>query len=145
MRGGAKMRACATVSLSILVLCAIIPAAAGQDRGTCTEEQRNAGTCGGQPASGVQKPCGSCYGAETPDRQCCETCDEVQQAYNSKKWKWPGHDTVEQCKDVLPSVKKDCEEYDGCGECLAGGCAWCIASRRCLHTTPWQLATRQMP
>lgn len=23
--------------------------------------------------------CGSCYGAETPEQKCCNTCDEVKQ------------------------------------------------------------------
>jgi len=30
--------------------------------------------------------CGSCYGAETLDIQCCNTCDDVMQAYKGKNW-----------------------------------------------------------
>ena len=30
--------------------------------------------------------CGSCYGAETPTRKCCNTCDELIKAYQEKDW-----------------------------------------------------------
>lgn len=30
--------------------------------------------------------CGSCYGAETPNRPCCNTCDELIKAYQEKDW-----------------------------------------------------------
>ena len=32
--------------------------------------------------------CGSCYGAETEDRKCCNTCEEVKQQYIRKSWKF---------------------------------------------------------
>lgn len=31
--------------------------------------------------------CGPCYGAHETDGQCCQTCEEVIQAYNKKRWK----------------------------------------------------------
>mmetsp|Transcript_23773 Transcript_23773/g.67209 ORF Transcript_23773/g.67209 Transcript_23773/m.67209 type:complete len:560 (+) Transcript_23773:358-2037(+) len=31
--------------------------------------------------------CGPCYGAQEKDDQCCQTCDDVIAAYNTKKWK----------------------------------------------------------
>ena len=31
--------------------------------------------------------CGPCYGAHESDGQCCQTCDDVIQAYAKKKWK----------------------------------------------------------
>ena len=36
--------------------------------------------------------CGSCYGAEDPakGRRCCESCSDVRNAYDEKKWAWPG-------------------------------------------------------
>jgi len=34
------------------------------------------------------KPCMSCYGAGDPG-ECCNTCDEVKQAYAKKGWKMP--------------------------------------------------------
>jgi len=44
----------------------------------------------------VQK-CGSCYGAETEDRKCCNTCEEVKQQYMKKSWKFQ-LSQVEQCR-----------------------------------------------
>lgn len=31
--------------------------------------------------------CGPCYGAHEKENQCCQTCDEVIEAYKTKKWK----------------------------------------------------------
>ena len=31
--------------------------------------------------------CGPCYGAHESDGQCCDTCDDVIEAYKKKKWK----------------------------------------------------------
>eukprot|EP00980_Cylindrotheca_fusiformis_P000739 scaffold174_cov98-Cylindrotheca_fusiformis.AAC.8 len=31
--------------------------------------------------------CGTCYGAEEEEGQCCQTCDEVIEAYTKKRWK----------------------------------------------------------
>ena len=33
------------------------------------------------PAAAAGDACGSCYGAETVSGQCCNTCDEVREAY----------------------------------------------------------------
>jgi len=41
--------------------------------------------------------CGSCYGAEREPGQCCNTCQEVQEAYRSKGWAFGGADAIEQC------------------------------------------------
>ena len=42
--------------------------------------------------------CGSCYGAETAEGQCCNTCEEVRQAYRVKGWVMPDYVSVEQCQ-----------------------------------------------
>ena len=42
--------------------------------------------------------CGSCYGADSKEGQCCNTCEEVRVAYREKGWVMPDYDTVEQCK-----------------------------------------------
>jgi endoplasmic reticulum-Golgi intermediate compartment protein 3 len=42
--------------------------------------------------------CGSCYGAAEQENQCCNTCEDVRQAYQKKGWIMPDYDTVEQCK-----------------------------------------------
>lgn len=47
----------------------------------------------------VEMPiCGSCYGAEQNKTQCCNTCQEVIDAYREKKWN-PNTDSFSQCKD----------------------------------------------
>ena len=40
--------------------------------------------------------CGPCYGAETQDNRCCNTCDEVKRAYKNKGWT-PRPVEFEQC------------------------------------------------
>lgn len=42
--------------------------------------------------------CGSCYGAEIDQGQCCNTCDDVKKAYRAKGWALPADSSVmEQC------------------------------------------------
>lgn len=42
--------------------------------------------------------CGPCYGAQEEDGECCQTCDEVIDAYNKKKWRSDAlFLTAEQC------------------------------------------------
>jgi hypothetical protein len=43
---------------------------------------------GGDGGEKKEKPCLSCYGA-APKGECCNTCDEVKQAYAKKGWKLP--------------------------------------------------------
>jgi len=40
--------------------------------------------------------CGSCYGAETEEIKCCNTCDEVKEAYKKKGWT-PKLSDIQQC------------------------------------------------
>lgn len=42
--------------------------------------------------------CGSCYGAEENEGDCCNTCESVRGGYQKKGWVMPEYDTVEQCK-----------------------------------------------
>lgn len=42
--------------------------------------------------------CGSCYGAGHNDTHCCQTCQDVIDAYRDKKWN-PNPDSFEQCKN----------------------------------------------
>ncbi|CAJ0935614.1 unnamed protein product, partial [Mesorhabditis belari] len=56
--------------------------------------------------------CGSCYGA-LPDGSCCNTCEEVKDAYHIRGWQMDAQ-TVEQCKND-PWVKILLEYKDeGC-------------------------------
>ena len=55
--------------------------------------------------SSEQKPkeneppvCGSCYGAGHNDTHCCNTCQDVIDAYRDKKWN-PNTESFEQCKN----------------------------------------------
>ena len=42
--------------------------------------------------------CGPCYGAQEEDHECCNTCDDVIDAYNKKKWRADSlFLTAEQC------------------------------------------------
>lgn len=42
--------------------------------------------------------CGSCYGAEQKEGECCNSCEDVRVRYQKKGWVMPEYDTVEQCK-----------------------------------------------
>ena len=65
-----------------------------------------AATKGGEmPADGAvnagpggNATCGSCYGAETPERPCCNSCDDVRAAYQQKGWVLGKTTDVAQCK-----------------------------------------------
>eukprot|EP00741_Cyanophora_paradoxa_P022034 tig00021433_g21270.t1 len=44
--------------------------------------------------------CGSCYGAEEPkegEPPCCNTCDQVREAYRRRGWAFSGAENIEQC------------------------------------------------
>ncbi|KAJ4765287.1 Endoplasmic reticulum-Golgi intermediate compartment protein 3 [Rhynchospora pubera] len=58
--------------------------------------------------------CGSCYGAEMSDDQCCNTCEEVREAYRQKGWGITNPDLIDQCKreGFLEKIKE--EEGEGC-------------------------------
>eukprot|EP00892_Ulva_mutabilis_P010957 jgi/Ulvmu1/8233/UM041_0043.1 len=58
--------------------------------------------------------CGSCYGADSKEGACCNSCADVREAYQTKGWVMPSYDTIEQCKregfqDSLLRVK-----HEGC-------------------------------
>lgn len=61
--------------------------------------------------------CGSCYGAEAHTGQCCNSCEDVRHAYQSKGWAMSNLDKMEQChftgetQDVMVS---ELEREDGC-------------------------------
>ncbi|TNN13580.1 Endoplasmic reticulum-Golgi intermediate compartment protein [Schistosoma japonicum] len=43
--------------------------------------------------------CGSCYGADSPTRKCCNTCEEVQMAYHEMQWVFGNASEFEQCRN----------------------------------------------
>ncbi|KAK4341441.1 hypothetical protein RND71_039942 [Anisodus tanguticus] len=58
--------------------------------------------------------CGSCYGAEGSDDHCCNTCEDVREAYRKKGWALTNPDQIDQCKreGFLEKIKD--EEGEGC-------------------------------
>lgn len=58
--------------------------------------------------------CGSCFGAETTDDQCCNTCEEVRNAYSQRGWGMTNPDLIDQCKreGYVQQIKD--EEGEGC-------------------------------
>jgi len=48
-------------------------------------------------ARGGDGYCGSCYGGVEPESGCCQTCDDVRQAYVNRGWSFSNPDAVEQC------------------------------------------------
>ncbi|KAG0470114.1 hypothetical protein HPP92_016814, partial [Vanilla planifolia] len=58
--------------------------------------------------------CGSCYGAEVSDDHCCNSCEEVREAYSKKGWGMSNPDLIDQCKreGFLQRIKD--EDGEGC-------------------------------
>ncbi|KAK9023870.1 hypothetical protein V6N11_004063 [Hibiscus sabdariffa] len=58
--------------------------------------------------------CGSCYGAEAADDDCCNSCEDVREAYRKKGWAVSNPDLIDQCKreGFLQKIKD--EEGEGC-------------------------------
>jgi len=57
--------------------------------------------------------CQSCYGAENAERKCCNTCNEVREAYRLKTWKFDPRG-IEQCRDGLTSEIEERALKEGC-------------------------------
>ncbi|KAJ4844114.1 hypothetical protein Tsubulata_045374 [Turnera subulata] len=58
--------------------------------------------------------CGSCYGAEMSDDDCCNSCDDVREAYRRKGWAVTNVDLIDQCKREGFVQKIKDEEGEGC-------------------------------
>ncbi|PKI85270.1 hypothetical protein MVES_001162 [Malassezia vespertilionis] len=43
--------------------------------------------------------CGSCYGAMGPESGCCQTCEDVREAYARSSWSFDSPDDIQQCVD----------------------------------------------
>ncbi|XP_055598204.1 endoplasmic reticulum-Golgi intermediate compartment protein 3 [Uranotaenia lowii] len=52
--------------------------------------------------------CGSCYGAQTNTTRCCQTCQDVIDAYRAKQWN-PVLEDFEQCKEEVAKGKLSLE------------------------------------
>ncbi|KAK2465257.1 hypothetical protein APHAL10511_002611 [Amanita phalloides] len=58
--------------------------------------------------------CGSCYGGTEPESGCCNTCDEVRQAYVNRGWSFSNPDAVEQCVQEGWADKLKEQASEGC-------------------------------
>lgn len=44
--------------------------------------------------------CGSCYGGIEPEGGCCNSCDDVRQAYVGRGWSFNRPDSIEQVRHI---------------------------------------------
>ncbi|XP_061894066.1 endoplasmic reticulum-Golgi intermediate compartment protein 3 isoform X1 [Entelurus aequoreus] len=58
--------------------------------------------------------CESCYGAETDELKCCNTCDDVREAYRRRGWAFKNADTIEQCKREGFTQRMQEQKNEGC-------------------------------
>lgn len=58
--------------------------------------------------------CGSCFGAEQSDEDCCNSCEDVREAYRRKGWAVTNPDHIDQCKREGWLQKIKDEEGEGC-------------------------------
>ena len=62
--------------------------------------------------------CGSCYGAETNTRKCCNSCRELEDAYKDKRWNVREVREVPICVNNIHKIegefKKQYSEKEGC-------------------------------
>ncbi|RXK40445.1 COPII-coated vesicle component Erv46 [Tremella mesenterica] len=58
--------------------------------------------------------CGSCYGATPPENGCCNTCEEVREAYVRKGWSFSDPNGIEQCVEEgwMDRIKE--QNTEGC-------------------------------
>ncbi|XP_052765146.1 endoplasmic reticulum-Golgi intermediate compartment protein 3-like [Mya arenaria] len=70
-------------------------------------------------AEGVKKEldpnrCESCYGAETDDGKCCNTCEEVRDQYRKKGWAFKANENIIQCEREGWVDKLQKQKNEGC-------------------------------
>ena len=62
--------------------------------------------------------CGGCYGAPAPPTAikmgCCNTCEEVREAYASVSWAFGRGENVEQCEREHYGERLDAQRKEGC-------------------------------
>lgn len=62
--------------------------------------------------------CGGCYGAQAPSNAakagCCNTCDEVREAYAQAGWAFGRGENVEQCEREHYAERLDEQRAEGC-------------------------------
>lgn len=79
------------------------------------EGNRNAqGEAARLAATRGPKYCGTCYGGEPPASGCCNTCDEVRQAYVRRGWSFSDPDHIDQCLQEHWTEKIKEQNEEGC-------------------------------
>ncbi|KAF4617668.1 hypothetical protein D9613_005877 [Agrocybe pediades] len=58
--------------------------------------------------------CGSCYGGLEPEGGCCNTCEDVRQAYVNRGWSFSNPDAIEQCRNEGWADKLKEQADEGC-------------------------------
>jgi hypothetical protein len=62
--------------------------------------------------------CGDCYGAPSPSNAkksgCCNTCDEVREAYAQASWAFGRGENVDQCQREHYAERLDEQRHEGC-------------------------------
>jgi hypothetical protein len=62
--------------------------------------------------------CGDCYGAKAPENAikpgCCNTCDEVREAYAQASWAFGKGENVDQCQREHYAERLDEQRHEGC-------------------------------
>ncbi|XP_031228312.1 endoplasmic reticulum-Golgi intermediate compartment protein 3 isoform X3 [Mastomys coucha] len=66
------------------------------------------------PSSLDPNRCESCYGAESEDIKCCNSCEDVREAYRRRGWAFKNPDTIEQCRREGFSQKMQEQKNEGC-------------------------------
>lgn len=83
--------------------------------GTVKQSEKSA-LNGPKPTIAARAPdyCGDCYGGDPPvGATCCNTCEDVQEAYRKKGWAFHP-DNVEQCVSEGFSQKLKEQQNEGC-------------------------------
>eukprot|EP01147_Barroeca_monosierra_P001116 gene1116-4344_t len=58
--------------------------------------------------------CETCYGAETSDMKCCNTCEDVREAYRRKGWALTSFEGIVQCDREGWAEKLKAQSKEGC-------------------------------
>jgi len=58
--------------------------------------------------------CGSCYGAETTDVKCCNSCEDIREAYRKKGWAFLNPQNYAQCLKEGWTDKLKEQQNEGC-------------------------------
>ncbi|XP_019878488.1 endoplasmic reticulum-Golgi intermediate compartment protein 3 [Aethina tumida] len=61
-----------------------------------------------------QTECGSCYGAALDPKKCCNTCEEVREAYRERRWALDNLENITQCKNEKFSERLKTAFQQGC-------------------------------